>query len=222
MNWNGLTLPDGAYFSDDAVIIYHADARDILPVLPKVDLVLTDPPYGVDVAYGAYQDTPDELAKLIDSALPTLRQHAPIVLATTGVKNLWLWPKPDWVMCWFMPNGVGVGPWGFCTWQPIVAYGKDPYAGRGSQPDGIERLVAVADRNAHPCSKPVSVMRWLVQRGTTEPSAIILDPFMGSGTTLRAAKDLGRKAIGIEIEEKYCEIAARRMAQTVMSLEAGL
>jgi hypothetical protein len=69
----------------------------------------------------------------------------------------------------------------------------------------------------HPTQKPVRLMRWCVER-YTDPVATILDPFMGSGTTLRAAKDLGRKAIGIEIEERYCEIAAKRMSQMVLDL----
>jgi len=69
----------------------------------------------------------------------------------------------------------------------------------------------------HPNQKPVALMKWCIKKA--ECDGIILDPFMGSGTTLRAAKDLGRKAIGIEIEEKYCEIAAKRMAQSVMALE---
>jgi len=72
---------------------------------------------------------------------------------------------------------------------------------------------------AHPTQKPEELMRRLIRFFTT-PGDTILDPFMGSGTTLRAAKDLGRKAIGIEIEEKYCEIAAKRMAQAVLPLEA--
>lgn len=217
MSWPDIGVKP--YFEDESVQIYHADCRDILPLLPKVDLVLTDPPYGIGVNYGIFTDSPSELEALLLEVLPTLRDKAPTVMATTGVKNLWLYPKPDWVLCWFMPNGNGVGPWGFCTWQPIVAYGRDPHAGRGSQPDGIEKVVAVSEKNGHPCPKPLSVMRWMVQRGTTEEGQTILDPFMGSGTTLRAAKDLGRKSIGIEIEERYCEIAAKRMAQTVMKLE---
>jgi site-specific DNA-methyltransferase (adenine-specific) len=69
----------------------------------------------------------------------------------------------------------------------------------------------------HPCPKPVTFMRWVVERCTASADTV-LDPFMGSGTTLRAAKDLGRRAIGIEIEERYCEIAARRLAQEVLPL----
>jgi site-specific DNA-methyltransferase (adenine-specific) len=69
------------------------------------------------------------------------------------------------------------------------------------------------DSGDHPSPKPLALYRWLIERVAGHT---ILDPFMGSGTSLRAAKDLGRKAIGIEIEERYCEIAARRMAQLVL------
>ena len=74
------------------------------------------------------------------------------------------------------------------------------------------------EHREHPTQKPVPVMRWCIQRFPDDMATVILDPFMGSGTTLRAAKDLGRKAIGIEIEEKYCEIAAKRLAQEVLAL----
>jgi site-specific DNA-methyltransferase (adenine-specific) len=76
------------------------------------------------------------------------------------------------------------------------------------------RGTAMQEGKVHPTQKPVALMRWCLE---SFPNAqTILDPFMGSGTTLRAAKDLGRKAIGIEIEERYCEIAAKRMAQAVL------
>ena len=68
----------------------------------------------------------------------------------------------------------------------------------------------------HPCEKPLELISWCIQQA--DPVATILDPFAGSGTTGRAAKDLGRKAVLIEREERYCEIAAKRMAQEVLAL----
>ena len=203
------------YYDDGQITIYHGDCREILPTLEPVDLVLTDPPYGVHVDYGAFQDTPENLKSLISETWPLIRASGAVVLATTGVKHLSYYPTPDWILCWYSPSNPGCGPWGFCTWQPIIAYGQDPH--RRTQPDGFWH-VAQPYKNGHPCPKPLAVIRWLVARGTVASDTTILDPFMGSGTTLRAAKDLGRKAIGIEIEEKYCEIAVKRLAQEVLPL----
>lgn len=75
-----------------------------------------------------------------------------------------------------------------------------------------------AERVRHPTQKPLRVMRWSIEQAGVMPDALVLDPFMGSGTTLRAAKDMGMRAIGIEIEERYCEIAARRLSQEVLDL----
>lgn len=214
------------YFADDAVAIAHGDCRELLPLMPKVDLVFADPPYANGTEYESYADTPANLKELI-SVLPLLRSVSPVVFVTPGVGNMWDWPRPTWVLGWAqVSNGAGGCVWGFPMWQPILAYGSDPYLqrGLGRRPDtlisnaGHDAHSAKVGRNSnsHPCPKPINMMRWTVQRGTTEQGQVILDPFMGSGTTLRAAKDLGHKAIGIEIEEKYCEIAAKRMAQGVL------
>jgi len=81
------------------------------------------------------------------------------------------------------------------------------------------RVEIALDGAVHPTQKPVDLMRWCIVQADQRSGkrmALVLDPFMGSGTTLRAAKDLGRRAIGIEIEERYCEIAAERLSQGVL------
>jgi site-specific DNA-methyltransferase (adenine-specific) len=204
------------YYQDDAVTIFHGDCREILPQLEPVDLVLTDPPYGIGEDYLSFCDTKEILFELVQEALPIVRAKAPLTVLTPGVGNIWFYPQPTWALAWISTAGCGSGPWGFCCWQPILVYGKDPYlaAGKGRQRDIIESNEA-SENNGHPCPKPIGVWRKIIAR-TSLSTGPLIDPFMGSGTTLRAAKDLGRKAIGIEIEEKYCEIAARRMSQEVL------
>ena len=75
------------------------------------------------------------------------------------------------------------------------------------------------DRRLHPTQKPVALMRWCLQRAGVRPGDLVLDPYMGSGPVLRAAKDMGLRVIGIELEERYCEIAARRLSQEVLTFE---
>ena len=207
------------YYQDSAVTIYHGDCLDIVSMVGSADLVLTDPPYGNGTVYGAIEDSPEYVSLLVGHVLPIMRALSPVVLLTPGVANIHSYPRPDWILCWAVPAGIGSGPWGFCSWQPILAYGADPYLARGlgRRPDTLIRQ-DISEINGHPCPKPDGVWRWLITRGSVKPNDLILDPFMGSGTTLRAAKDLGRKAIGIEIEEKYCEIAAKRMEQEVLPM----
>jgi DNA modification methylase len=210
------------YFQDDDVVIYHGDCRDILPTLGPVDLVLTDPPYGVGVEYGSYQDTQPSLVEMLSEVLPLLAAAAPVRLITPGVLNIHLYPKPTWIMAWIWEHTGTTGGWGFNQWGPILCYGVDPYLhnGKGRQLDVLRCQAADIMQDGHPVPKPLFAWKRILLRASVKDTDAILDPFMGSGTTLRAAKDLGRKAIGIEIEERYCEIAAKRMAQSVMELEA--
>jgi len=96
----------------------------------------------------------------------------------------------------------------------ILFYGKEPRAGKGSKPTGI-MVTETAPRVGHPCAKPPMAWNWLLDRVSLVGWTVI-DPFLGSGSTARSCKDLGRKCIGIEIEESYCEIAAYRLQQEVL------
>ena len=212
---------DKPYYQDDWVTIYHGDCREILPELPKVDLVLTDPPYGIGLDYNEYEDSPENLVELIKTVLPMLRGMGKRVLLTSGVLNQWLYPQPDWVLAWIIPTtNSGSSKWGFSCWQPILAYGDDPYLtnGLGRRMDTITGMSKRLIDYDHPCPKPLDIWKKIILRASVSKEDIILDPFLGVGTTVVASKELNRKCIGIEIEEHYCEIAANRCRQGVFNL----
>lgn len=211
--------------------LYLADCRDVLPTLSGVDAVVTDPPYGVKfagsatkwsartgVTYTSFDDTPENVRVICVPVIEQCIRLAKRVALTPGIPNARIYPAPDGEGVIWYPSGANRGPWGFVTHQPIFYYGKCPFLlrGAGSYPTGFQSTEAAED-NGHPCPKPIRQMEWIVNR-VSLVGETILDPFMGSGTTLRAAKNLGRKATGIEIEERYCEIAARRLSQEVLSL----
>ncbi len=205
------------YYEDDSCTIYHGDCRDVLPGL-TADLVFADPPYGVGLKYGgSYVDTNRSFTGELNVLLCAC---APLVLVTPGIRNLWTWPAPTWVLCWGKPGSTRRSDLGgFNEWEPVLVYGKRRvYNDFLRLPDGANHADGATD--GHPCPKPMALLRWLVEKWSDSGQTIV-DPFLGSGTTLRAAKDLGRRAIGIEIEERYCEIAANRLAQEVLPLEAN-
>lgn len=230
-----MTLPT-PYYSRDGITIYCADCRDILPLLGPVDLVLTDPSFGIDGGRGgdsrkyrkghyertcdaSWRDTPEYVEELVKGVINPLIDSGLRVILTPGIRCLWLYRPATDMGCFWQPASVTHGSWGLQTFSPILYYGKDPRAGIRQQPTG--RLSTLPpEPNGHPCPKPIKVWTWLVEKASLD-GELILDPFMGSGTTLRAAKDLGRRAIGIEIEEKYCEIAVKRLAQEVLELNAS-
>lgn len=177
----------------------------------QIDLVLTDPPYGVGVEYGEFQDTPTNVLALIKGFLP-LCLCWPVTLITSGAQMLWDYPRPAWLLGWVHPAGMGLNRWGFTFLHPVLAYGPDPYLahGLGSRPD---TLILAAGREGiagHPTPKPVAVWEWLIERGSIKAGDHILDPFLGSGTTLIACERLGRICYGMEIEPRYVQVSIER------------
>ena len=219
MNWpDGYLIPGiEPYYVEDTGIIYCADCRDILPRLPRVDLVLTDFPYANDTQYANYKDTKVNLLKLITECLPF---NAERVMVASGIGNMFLYPTPTWILSWhWITNAGGSSCWGFNTWQPILVYGKDPYLQNrmGRRKDSYTDAHSSDKTKEHPCMKPLKTWKWFLNRGSVNQSDIILDPFLGSGTTAVAAKELGRKFIGIEISPEYCAIAVKRLRQGVLN-----
>lgn len=210
-----------SYYEDDFATIYHGDCREVLPSV-TADVILTDLPYGIGVEYDGFDDSPLALADLVASALPLMRSAAPVVALTTGIGNWWRYPEPTWVLCWYTSNACSsTGKWGFNQWQPVLVYGTDPYLRRqlGRRPDVIITSApntGADKRLGHPCPKPIESWQKVLTRVSPVVTDVVLDPFLGSGSTLKAAKYMGRKCIGIEQSERYCEIAAKRLAQEVL------
>ena len=185
----------------------------------KADLTLTDPPYGLaDTVsdknnYDVYVDSKQNLIDLIGGFLPIALERTTVVVLTPGNRNQRLYPEPTWMMAWFTPAGVGRGPWGFCCWQPILCYGKDPKLahGKGSHPDAIVHTES-AEKVDHPCSKPVKFWEWLIER-TSEPKATVYDPFGGSGTGIIACEKTDRRCYMMELSPAYCDVIVARYEQ---------
>jgi len=196
------------YYEDGACTIYHGDCREVLPTLDKVDLVLTDPPYGIGSLMQGGTDTGHwgALSQVNpwDMETPSLDLilEMPAILIIWG-GNYFDLPPCRGVLAWRKLNAVPTQADFEMAWTTL-----DMPAKMFSHNSG-----GAMDRHGHPTEKPTGLMRWCM--GFAPDAQTVLDPFMGSGTTLRAAKDLGRKAIGIELEEKYCEIAVKRLQQEV-------
>jgi site-specific DNA-methyltransferase (adenine-specific) len=228
------------YYEHAGITIYHGDCREVLPYL-TADACVTDPPYGINLvtktsdytgskyfdagasllASTLYSDEPSQIRELIQQVMPLLLGIIDRALVFCGPRMIWAYPEPAGIGCVFIPSGAGRSAWGFQYFQPILFYGKDPYLadGKGGQPNSFRTEQPNLEHFDHPCPKPISWMNWAVNRAS-RPGETVVDPFMGSGTTLRACKDRGRNAIGIEIEERYCEIAAKRLAQEVLDFTA--
>lgn len=191
------------YYEDEHATIYHGDCREIVGGV-HADVVLTDPPYpGFEHLWDA---------SFVPAVLEEITFRAGVVF----------WPAMEPSP---LPNPVARSVWHKTNrdfgvaYEAVWAYGEAPrdckvYRFPAILPNYTQYKHEAVD---HPTQKPVRLLGVLV-RDTSNVADVILDPFMGSGTTLVAAKNLGRRAVGIEINERYCEIAAQRLSQGVLDL----
>ena len=215
------------YYQDNHVTIYHGDCREILPGLPKVDNVITDPPYDEKTHKGARYGFMETSSKIPFAPLD-VGEAVPLLL---GVSKRWTIAFCSLEMFGSYRDAAGKAWVRSGFWRRIN--GVPQFTGdRPSQPgEGIAIMhnvetkkwwngkgrhafwaFPIVSNGPHPTTKPLKLIQSITNDFSTAGETI-LDPFMGSGTTLVAAKNLGRKAIGIEIEERYCEIAVDRLRQ---------
>lgn len=222
------------YYSNAGITIYHGDCREILLSLSTpIDILLTDPPYAVPTVVAQGRNITRNLGDLsiVEAGLGLFLNSAFRLIRPTGrafvfcdgtsypvifrllygefITALLIWNKGQ----------IGMGR-EFRKSHELIAHGWKPDTPIFSDGNGISDILLCSpvqsQQRFHPAEKPVDLLKSLLRVS----DGLILDPFIGSGSTLRAAKDLGRRAIGIEIEERYCEIAARRLSQEVLQLEA--
>ena len=215
------------YYQTELGKLYHGDCLEIMPHLEPVDLVLTDPPYGINFKYESHNDSPNGYGewiwKCIEQAEGKVVDGGMILVyqAMKNIRYLHKWFPREWRLFIAIRNFIQMMP---CAMQyavdPCVVWwkgSKKPYS-RGTSsrdfhigntsPSSYRK--GIRNAKGHPCPRPLDQIEHIIYQWSPDNS-IILDPFLGSGTTAIACERLNRRWIGIEIEEKYCEIAAKRI-----------
>ena len=218
------------YYADDLVTLYHGDCLEIDAWL-TADVLVTDPPYGIGYQSGTMRNTAkqtreyrdarrkvaaDDTTAVRDAALAQWGERPRVVFGSWKVPPPFV---PRYRLIWHkigMPPGLNSAPW-YTNDEEVYVDGAG-FVGKitGSVYATTELRQGASGESArvgHPTPKPVGLMEQLIDKC---PPGVIADPFAGSGSTLVAARNLGRRAIGVELEERYCETVARRLAQGVL------
>jgi len=206
--------------------LYNSDCRDVLPMLTEVDAVITDPPYGLNIGntissketrngflvkqnYDSYDDSVSNLVDIIIPSIKYLLGLTDRALVFCADKHIWRFPEPSAIGGVYIPAACGRNCYGFSSLAHVLLYGKAPNLHKGAK-QTVLRSTEISEKNGHPMPKPIGWMKWAVDLVTVINESII-DPFMGSGTTGVAAVQMDRKFIGIEIDNKYFDIACKRI-----------
>lgn len=196
------------YYQDNWCTIYNADCREVLPSLTPIDLVLTDPPFGV----GNFVQTSGNVRgeKVLWNDEPPAPEVFALLRQVSKHRIIW---GANYFNCFEEDGGAIV----WVKNQPMPNFSKADIASCSFH-KRVELYTQTwtnfvnTKETDHPCERPVSLYAWCLSKYAKQ-NHIVLDPFLGSGAVARAAKSLGMKAIGIEISEEYCEIAVKRLAQ---------
>ena len=201
------------YYEHAGITLYHGDCREILPGLGRFDLLLTDPPYGIGAANMTMGRGNSDKAKKDRFLKSNWDDTRPVLPSCESFRHACIWggnyfadvlaPTNHWLIWHKMNDGRSFS-------EAEMAWTTFKKQTRVFQWSWLHN----DENKQHPTQKPVPLMQWCLS--FAKDAETILDPFCGSGTTLVAAKLEGRKAIGIEINERYCEIAASRLAQGVL------
>ena len=212
------------YYEHAGITIYHGDCREVLPEVPMCDTMITDPPYGISLNTDSSRFSGPNGHIGVNGngigsghGMPVRGDNEPFdprfLLNHASQHVIWGWHCfPDKLprgacLVWLKRYDDAFGSFLSDAELAWMSKGHGVYCKRDLS------LNAIANERSHPCQKPESLMRWCLSFFPLSES--VTDPYMGSGTVLKVCKDLGRRAIGIEIEERYCEIAAKRLSQEV-------
>ncbi len=205
------------YYQDELVTLFHGDCRDVVPSLPRVDLVLTDPPYALGARNGEWAATAAVAIGLNEAAKRVRAKGSMVVFTTTSGRGIEFTQGAvgrrmafNRLLIWQKPGGRSraVSPWRWDT-VAILLFGRAPSSTIG---ESAVWVGPEAKHPVHPSPLPDGLCQWIAEPFTAvDATPTCLDPFCGTGALLLAARSVGYNVIGVEADERYCEVAANTL-----------